>query len=228
MTSSFKNTKSQNDVITTVSHFLSSFEDCVKNEMPNVGVVYDPDFSYESGLSRFIEKSNYNKTEVDPKSDLFIYNRTITEDSQLGIASRARNTIATLRVGSDILKYSCAYSEYDLNFMYVSHSIEMLEKFETVYNSNSGISAIKEVTVNMQDLGDFKYFINALPLTDVTITGEGGVTYKGIIGIMRVRGFFYVFEGKSAVIEEINARLWKTKGDSEGDEDFLLKDFLIE
>lgn len=202
------NPNSQNDVVTTVSHMLSEFETFVQTEMPSTGLVYDPDFSYETGLARFIERSNYNASENNP-SELFIYNRTITEDSIHGLASRARNTIGKVKIDDSVLKYSCAYSEYDLNFLYVCHSIEKQEKFEVAYNSNSGISSLRELTVDMgSELGEFKYFVTPLPLTDITITGEGGVTYKGIMGILRVRGFFFTFEGNSKVIQQINNKIF--------------------
>lgn len=198
------------DSVSTVTHMLLAFEDKVSVEMPDTGVVYDQEFSYETGLATFIEKSNSNATQKDP-NDLMIYNRTITEDSLLGIASRAKNTTGKLKIGDNILKYSCAYSEYDLNFLYVNHSLERAEQFETAYNAHSGISADKELVVNMGDLGEFKYFLTPLPLTDVTIAVDSGVTYKGIIGIIRVRGFFFVFEGASGVIKEIERNILSSR-----------------
>lgn len=199
------------NAITTVSHMLMEFENFIAHEMPEVGVVYDHEFSYETGLNSFIEKSNFNASQ-NPPSELLIYNRTISEDSIHGLASRARNTTGKVRAYDTILKYSCAYSEYDLNFLYVSHSIEKAEKFEVAYNSNSSLSALRELTVDMgTELGKFKYFVTPLPLTEVNITADGGVTYKGIMGILRVRGFFFTFEAGGSVIQEINSKIMAVK-----------------
>lgn len=196
---------SQNDVVTTVAHLLFEFEQAVRAEMPQVGCVFDADFSYETGLAKYIEKSTYNEAKNQTK-ELFIYNRTITEDSTFGMGSRTKNQIGTIKTDSgEILKYSCAYSEYDLNFMYVSHSMELLEKFEVAYNANVGISAIRELTVRMGDIGDFKYYLTPLPLTEVSLPSDGGVTYKAIMGIFRVRGYFFVFSGSEKAISEINS-----------------------
>jgi hypothetical protein len=214
------------DAVSTVTHMLLEFENLVLQEMPNTSIVYDQEFSYETGLATFIEKSNSSATQKDP-NDLMIYNRTITEDSLQGIASRAKNTTGKLKIDDAMLKYSCAYSEYDLNFLYVNHSLERAEQFETAYNAHSGISGEKELTVNMGDLGEFKYFLNPLPLTDVTITVDSGVTYKGIIGIIRVRGFFFVFEGASGVIQEIERNILSSKNLLDPDASTILSTITI-
>jgi hypothetical protein len=201
---------SQNEVVTTVTHVLNEFEKFLAQEMQGCGVVYDHAFSYESGLERFIQKSSFAGENNNPE-ELLIYNRNITEDSMDGLGVRARNTTGKVRYGNSVLKYSCAYSEYDLNFLYVSHSIELAEKFEVVYNSNSGLSALRELTLDMgSELGEFKYFFKPMPLTDMEIATGDGVTYKGIMGILRVRGFFFTFEGSQKVIEEIKGKVFST------------------
>ena len=89
----------------------------------------------------------------------------------------------------------------------MTRSTEEAEKFEVVYGSNDGISGNTELTLSIPELGDFKYFFTFDDLTEKPIEHEE-VTYKGIIGTIKVRGLYFVFNGESSIIEQINQKIY--------------------
>lgn len=197
---------SQNDVITTMSHVLYNFEGVIRAEMPNTAIVYSEELDYESAMKQFLANNNYNQNPLDPLP-LFAYNRTVLREVEdKGYSKRAKNTINSLRVGNEALTYAVAYGEFDVQFMYISTSIEATEQFEIVYSSEEGISGTKEITVNMDALGDFKYFTNFHELTEKTINIEDSF-YKAIIGSATIRGFYFTFRGSGGIIGSIHNRI---------------------
>lgn len=198
---------SQNDVLTTVSHALYEFQGLVQAEMPNIPVIYDEELSFETAVKQIIANNSYgNSTPLD-LMPFFAYTRTVlipVQDRNAG--GRASKKTACIRVGDDVLQYNMVYGEFDINFLYASNNIEMTEKFEVVYNSEQGITGSKEITVDMAELGQFKYYLEYQDLSEKTIVHDD-VYYKGIIGSLKVRGFYFTFKGKSGIIKEINARI---------------------
>ena len=207
MSKEVNNTNSQNDVISTVTHSLCAFESLIRTEMPGQAVVYDEEVSYETGLKQFLSNSNYSGNHEQDPLPIFIYNRTVLIDSEYGLGKRAKNMTGCMRSGSGSLTYGATYGEYEIQFLYVSKNIEMAEKFEVVYNSDEGITGSKEMTVKMGELGDFKYFLTYQDLTSKEIAHEN-VYYKGIIGSIKVRGFYFTFRGTSGIIEQINSTIY--------------------
>lgn len=196
------NKDSQNDVISSMTHVLEAFEDIVRCEMPSTSVIYDEEISYETGIKQLLANDSFAGNSQDPLP-LFIYNRTILRDTEIGLGKRAKNFTGCLTVNDKALLYSAAYGEFDLQFLYVTKNMQMAEAFEVVYNSNEGISGTRELTVNMGELGDFKYFLTYDELTDKPIEHEN-VSYKGVIGSLKVRGFYFTFRGEAGLIQEIN------------------------
>lgn len=196
---------SQDNVIKTMTHVLLAFEGVVTTEMPDVSVVYDEQLSYETGIKKLLTNDNFSGNNRDPLP-AFIYNRTVLEHSEHPPGLRSKSFVGCKRIGNKAVQYSATHSEFELHFLYVSKSVELQEKFEVVYNSNEGITGTKEVVVNMGELGDFTYYLDYQPLTEKQIIHED-VYYKGIIGSIRVRGFFFTFRAESGIIEEINSRI---------------------
>ncbi len=207
---------SQNDVIKTMTHVLLAFEGLVQTEMPDVNTVYDEQLSYETGIKKLLTDDNFSGNSRDPLP-AFIYNRTILEHAENQPGRRSQSFVGCKRFGDRSVQYSATHGEFEIQFLYVTKDVEAQEKFEIVYNSNEGITGTKEVTVSMADLGDFKYYLDYQDLTEKQIIHED-VYYKGIIGSIRVRGFYFTFRGESGIIQEINAKIisGEAQYDSEG------------
>ena len=173
--------------------------------MPNISTVYDEQLSYETGIKKLMTDDNYSGNDRDPLP-AFMYQRTILIPSESGVARRSKGKTGCIRIGDKILTYSAFHGEFDINFLYVSESVELAEKFEVVYNSEEGITGTKEIVVSMGELGDFTYFLDYQDLTEKIIEHEN-VYYKGIIGSIKVRGFYFTFKGESGLIKEIQSRI---------------------
>ena len=197
---------SQNDVITTVTHALMAFEDVVRQEMPECAVIYDEELSYESALRALVAKGNYDNANL-ANMPIFIYNRSPLRKNIWGIGGRADNYDATMRLQDGrTLVYTPLNGEFDINFLYVSKSVEAVERFEVVYLCDEGISNTKELKVDMADLGVFTYYAEYKEITDKPVVREE-VYYKGIAGNLTVRGFFFTFRADAKIIYEIRERV---------------------
>jgi len=198
--------KSLNDTVTTATHVLKMFEDSVRTEMPELAIVYDEQLSYETGMEQFLANSSYSGSDQRPMP-IFIYNRTVLVDSELGFGSRAPIFKNQITIDGKRVVYRASYSEFEIQFLYVSRSTEEAEKFEVCYGSNDGISRNTELSLIMPELGEFKYFFTFDDLTEKPIEHEE-VTYKGIIGTIKVRGLYFVFSGEAGIIEQINQKIY--------------------
>jgi len=178
----------------------------VHREMPNCAVIYDEQLSFETALEQLRTSSNFKSSDSN-QLPLFAYNRTVLLETELGLGKRAKNEYGNIRVNNQNLSYSSAYGEFEIQFMYISNSVEDTEKFEIVYNSNEGITGSKELIVDMPLLGQFKYFLEFQELGEKMIERDE-VYYKAIIGSIRLRGFYFTFRGASKVIEQINQKIY--------------------
>lgn len=196
---------SQSDVIKTMTHVLLGFSHMVQTEMPHITTVYDEQLSYETGIKKILTDDNYSGNDRDPLP-AFMFQRTVLVPSESGLARRSKSKSGCIRIGDSILNYSAFHGEFDINFLYVAESVELTEKFEVVYNSEDGITGTREIVVSMGDLGEFTYFLDYQDLTEKIIEHEN-VYYKGIIGSIKVRGFYFTFQGASGIIKEIRSRI---------------------
>jgi len=198
-----------NDVVSTVSHALLSFEDMVKGQLSPIEVVYDEQLSFDTAIRSYLQKNNYNE---NPSIEVpFIcYNRTIMRTPQFGAAQRMNNVKGYYNGQSSGAYYAAAYGEFDIQMLFISKSIESQEKFEALYYAEEGIAKEKEISVDMgSQLGDFKYFLSYEDLMDKVINYEGA-HYKTMLGQITVRGVFFVFDGPAKIINEIRANVFST------------------
>ena len=202
MDTTVNNNDSQNDVVSTHSHVLFAFENMIRKEMPNSAVVFDPKLSYETAMKQFYAN---NESDQDPLP-LFAYMRSVSRPAEDAPARRGRNYTGNLKHDDGIISYKATHDEFDVNFMYITKSIESLERFEVVYNSDEGISGTKEITVPMGDLGEFKYFLDFQELTDIEVESEN-TFYKGLAGSLKIRGFYFTFRATSGIIKNIVTQL---------------------
>ena len=203
---------SLNDVISTVTHVLLAFEDLVRYEIPECYVVYDEELSYETAIRGMMAKGNFDETDR-PEIPLFAYNRTSLRKSQLGIGGRADNYEAPFKLPDGrTLTYVPLNGEFEINFMFITKSMEVAEKFEVTYLSDTGISGTKNIQVDMDTLGVFNYYVNYGELTDKQFQKDD-VYYKAILGTVVVRGFFFTFSSEAKVIHEIRERIYALRSD---------------
>lgn len=197
---------SQNDVLTTATHFLVEFENYIRLEMPDCSVIFDDQLSYVTALKLLRQNDDFHGSETD-NLPLFAYKRTSLKKEEQGIGKRsvkARNLNVTLPSGK-VVQYGIVYGTFDIMFAYYTKSIELLEKFEVVYGNNLGLSGQREIEVNMGELGDFKYFLKWNELEDFDVQSDEDNYFKALAGSVTVRGFFYIFAGEASIIREVQA-----------------------
>lgn len=216
---------STKDVVTTMGHVMSEFKQVVVEEMAGVSTVFDPLLSYDTALSKWLKENPEGQNPIP----LFAYNRTISNYGDVGLQKRGRRVTGVLKLEgqTSAATYSVMQGEFIINFMYITQSIEEVERFEVAYYGDEGISKTKEIIVNMPELGAFSYFLDYNELDDITIEKEGSY-YKTIIGTVKVRGMYFTFKGESSLIEEINARIISSRNIPEKEVNEILSDSLIE
>lgn len=191
------------DVVSTGGWVMAEFKQLIIDEM-GCATVFDPQLSYDTAMAKYLKE---NKTTENPMP-LFAYNRTVSNYGDSGLQRRGKGVTGTLKLDnqSGIAKYSVAQSEFVINFLYITQSMEEVERFEVAYYGAEGISKTTEIVVSMPKLGDFSYFLYYNELDDITIEKDGSY-YKSIIGTIKVRGMYFTFKGQSALIKDISARI---------------------
>ena len=198
------NPNSQKDVVSIVDAVLGEFEHSVKQELNGIAVQYDSALTYETGIQKYLADNEIQPNEEI--SPIFIYNRSITSDGDTGLQQRARHKKGIVKVENGTLNYSVYHGEYTINFMYVTQSVEQAQRFELSYHADQGISACKKLTVDIPEIGPFDYFLRYNELEDLQFEKEG-MFYYAVIGSIKVRGFYFTFNGTSVLIKELNSRI---------------------
>lgn len=198
-----------NDVVNTVGPVLKVIiDDVIRAEIQNCGYVYDPDLTYETAMKRFRNVNQMNNAKVTAPP-LFVFKRSPLRypDDVQSPNKRLIHSKNNLVTGEgSAVTYTCLHAEFDLDFLYISKNMEDIERFEITYLSEEGISGTREVTVNIPELGDFKYFISYNELVDLTVNIDDNF-YKAVLSSMKVRGFFFTFRTEAKRILEVNANI---------------------
>jgi hypothetical protein len=201
--------ESKNDVVDTKAAVIVAFiNDVLKKEMPNCSYAYDPDLSYETGMRILRDNNNMGTAQQDGK-ELFLYRVTALRHPDEGQAPNVRSTHQRGKLmlsDGKAATYSAVHAEFDLEFLYVNPSMEESQKFEITFLSDDGISGTPELTAKMGELGDFRYYLKWEKLLDITVNSNDNY-YKAYASILKVRGFFFVFEGESKIIQEVKANI---------------------
>ncbi|NRA76868.1 MAG: hypothetical protein HRU18_01560 [Pseudoalteromonas sp.] len=214
---------SQHDVVTTAGAVISEFKQMIVEEMPGLSTVFDKDLSYETALKKWLKENPEGENPIP----LFAYNRTISNYGDRGLQRRGRRFTGVLKLEQGVAKYSVYQGEFFINFMYVTQSMEEVEKFEVAYYGAEGVGKTTKVTVTMPKLGDFDYFLEYNDLDDIQIEKEG-VFYKAIIGTVKVRGMYFTFKGQSGLIKEIRSRIITSNNIPRREEKEVLSDCIID
>jgi hypothetical protein len=197
------------DAIYTAAHLVLAFQRMVSDKLPATRVIFDDQLSYETGLEQLLNSNHFNQNLDQEKPDnLFIYNRSVMENSIDGAGSRLRQQRGVLNTPDGVLSYRPVMGEFDINFLFASHTVEDMYKFETFYGTNGGLGE-KEVTLKLDVLGNFTYYLQYLGLTEVrAASGSPDTTYKMIGGTIRAKGIFFTFMGSQENVAKINLRLF--------------------
>jgi hypothetical protein len=197
-----------------MTHVLLSFRDLVKHEMGNIATVYDEELSYETAIQQFWANNDYSGN-TDSPIPIFVFKRSVIRPSDLAPARRGRNWNGCLYIKDEAEKitgsvqYGITHGEMDVEFIYITDNIEMQEKFEVVYDSDEGITGTKELEVDIPEVGVFKYYLDYQDLTEKSIEHQDNY-FKGVVGSLKIRGFYFTFRGDGPIIQEINNKIIST------------------
>lgn len=202
-----------NEVTTTVTLTLAALMEAFKREIPELKMVYDEKFSYESAVENFRANNNLNKENTN-MYPLFAFKRSVLRHSETHGPGRratgimARRDMSTLEKPKTSNVYRLVHGEFDVNFLYITKEIAKLELFEILYLAEEGISSYKEISVDLTtELGAiFPYYVDYAPLEDKVFEIDN-VSYKAIQGSVKVRGFYPVLRAEAKHILEINTRI---------------------
>lgn len=206
-------------IVSNIAPVIRGILDAFRDTQSNLKFVYDEALSYESALTKLRANNNMNsgsaETSVFP---LLVFRRSALRHAQDGISRRAVSALPAKKVdvhsGTAEL-FNFMLGEFDLEFLYIVKTMEDLENFEIHYLSEEGLSKNKQIDVvfdgyeNGERISDdpFNYFLKfSGEFLEKQVEDEGNY-YKGIMGAVSVRGWYFLVKGTSPVITEINLTL---------------------
>lgn len=209
------NVNGLDEVKSTVALTLFSFINKIKSEIPNVKVVYDENLSYLTAKETFRANNNLPDLTNTDLYPLFAFKRSVLRWVEPAGPGRRMNSMSvrqdltsapTNRAGHSNV-YKVVHGEFDLQFLYITKTASDLEKFEILYLSDEGISAYKEIDVDLtvENLGVFNYYADYQPLEDKSFEVDE-VYYKMISGSTKIKGFYPILRGTSKHILSINVK----------------------
>lgn len=199
------------NVVATQVLILDQFIKKVKIEIPEAHVVYDEQLSYTSAITAF-RKNNVMDNTVQSVYPLFAFKRSVLRYSESGRGRRSKVQRPSNKVDSSNSRvYRFVHGEFDLDFLYITKSMDDLERFEISYLAEDGLSGYREVDVDLsEEFGDasaiWHYFLDPGDLSDMSFEEEG-VYYKMVTGSFRVRGEYPILKGTQAHILAIHSRI---------------------
>lgn len=176
--------------------------------LPSANAVYQPSLSYADGL-RALREENSRKQLVDTTAlPLLLFNRSTIRNSEVF------NKRARLRASHPILdvsgqptpdhdQFRVLMGEMDFRFLYVTTSMEELERFELLYMTGVEVKNVKKIKITLPLVGELEYKIDWQSLEDFELSIDDGY-YKTIGATAKVTGPFVVSMGeKLALIRDI-------------------------
>jgi hypothetical protein len=204
---------SASNVVSTVALVLERFLANIREEIPDVKIVYDEALSYESALEAFRASNNIPSQPV--KSNFYpmlIFKRSVLRyakdgNSHRSIVDRVRRNMP--EPSKDAQVYRGLHGEFDFQFLYVTKTMEDFERFEIAYLSEESFSEDREIIVDatVPITGtNLAYYLSPHPLEDRTISSEGNF-YKAVTGSITIRGYYLVFRENLKIVESIRMRI---------------------
>lgn len=208
----FPNSEAQ--VVSTVAMALDQFLIAVREEVPDIKLVYDEKLSFETALAAL--RSNNNQASSDSNCyPLFAFKRTVLRYSKDGIGKRGITDRARgVRSGGQVPIYRCIHGEFDVQFLYITKTMEQLERFEIAWMGEESFSEDRELKVDLQSIigvPDWTYYITPSALEDKTVE-DAGVYYKAVSGSLTIRGVYLVFREQLKHINSVSMRILDFNG----------------
>lgn len=206
---------SHQNVVATQTLVLAEIMDAVKREIPEAKLVYDEQLGYETALAA-LRRNNVEDDSPSGTYPMFAFRRSVLRHfaeaatGRRAISQRVMNNTANAGAPGSVNIYRLLHGEFDLEFIYVTKSIDDLERFEIAYLAEEGFSGTRTVTVNLEEeLGQgnlFPYYVTPEDLIDKSLELEGNY-YKMVQGSMKVRGWYPILKGQASRILSIHSRI---------------------
>lgn len=200
------------EVVGTAVLVLDAFIKSVKNEIPEVKVVYDEKLSYDTAVEVF-RAGNSTTGENTAMYPLFAFRRTVLRIAETASPGRRMSGVQVRRdldelgqAGASEL-YKVLHGEFDIEFLFITKSAKQLERFEVLYLCEEGISANKEIEVPLPEMDASLLYFATYPELDDKQFESDSIYYKMIQGKVTVRGFYPVLRGQSKRIKQISLRI---------------------
>jgi len=179
--------------------------------IPNANAVYQPNLAYSDGL-KALRDQNLQKQIVDVSAlPLLLFNRSTIRNSEV-FGKRSRlNVIQQQQAAKEVGevsnlaadKYKVLMGEMDFRFLYVTTAMEEMERFEMLYMTGVHVKNIKNITIDLPNIGLVEYKVSWESLEDFELNLDEGY-YKTIGATAKIHGPFIVSLGESiGVITDI-------------------------
>ena len=202
-----ENLPGSQDQVKTIAVFpLEILMEEIKKEIPDVHIVYDEALTYETAIAKARDDENFGTDDGRGNMPLLGFNRSVIRHAdEAGPGARAGRILAKGPKQDDdsaLLIYRWVHGTFDLRFAYWTQDAQLLEQFEIAYLGEEGISGISELSVNIPDLGEFKWYIKPEPLEEKTFAVEQN-KFKEVRGTLQVRGNYFILRGEGKKILEV-------------------------
>jgi len=197
------------NVVTLVGVVLERLITAFSTEVSELKFVYDEKLSYESAASQFRANNSLDSTSQD-LYPLFAFKRSVLRHAKDGSSKRTSSMRMTQFLPPNKVKvYRSVHGEIDVDFLYITKSMQDLERFEISYLSEEGFPNTKELYVSIPELGEdpLKYFVTYGELSDKVVEGQG-VYYKAVSGTMVIRGYYPVLTGVNPAIMQVTGNIF--------------------
>lgn len=196
-------------VLTNIPYITKQFLDSVviPNSDSIKAYIFDDELDYTKSLKK-IRARNKKKGLDSEYIPLFSFKRTplrYSDSYNMRSISKTPDTTVSGDLGNI---YKSAHCMFDIEFLFISESMEQLEEFEICYMCRNGISEQKEITVNFPEIGEFRYDLTWGDLEGLQTTGAGEDQAKVLQGKVTVEGFFFTFNSTYPKLLLIRQELW--------------------
>lgn len=210
------------DTVGPAAFILKGITDALKQQVPNLYPLYDPDLSYErvQGGYRAMRAGNKipgtPRNPEDPKPSawpIFGFNRSPIKYNSV---MQKRAVTQAVGVADDLgqqVNFHAFFGEMMITFAFFCDSPAMLEKWETAYLAKAAISNLRTFTINLPVIGEVTYDVEWGEL-DSILSSKDPVEYNAFTGMCRVTGLFIALtETENRIIDRIivDVRNWSAE-----------------
>lgn len=204
------NEDSQSNVFSTISLALSELLRLMKNDISGLNTLFSAtSLDYEDVMKIYRDTTLKNENPKSTPYPLFVFNRTplrpnetLNEKLNRQKVIRDNESDSTLK---DVLFYTMGH--IDCEFVYFARSIEDLERFEVAYHTYTGLPSIRELSIEIPDLGSLEYKVIWGRELETLNMQRSPNSYLSVSGKFTIEGLFAVFEGSAKVILSIQSNI---------------------